>query len=190
MRVSYEPPLFDDQLAASLLRDDEKAFSEIYNRYWQRLYVFALSKLNDETGAEETIQTVFVDLWQKRRRNQIDNLSSYLYKAVKNKCIDHIRQRLVKDRHEEFLLNTFVDEDMGTEELLALQELKAVIDLSMKQLPEKTREIFKLSRLDGLSVREVSLALSVPQRTVEYHLAHALKVMRGCLRDFIVFGGN
>lgn len=178
--------LADHELTAHFFENDEKAFNEIYNRYWQRLYVFALSKLDDEENAEEVIQNVFIDLWQKRKTDQIENLSAYLYRAVKNKCIDQIRQRLVRGRHEEIVLQTRNEEDPSTEELLAFQELKAVLNMAMNSLPEKTREIFRLSRMEYLSVREVSVALSIPERTVEYHLAQALKMMRVYLRDFIV----
>ncbi|MDQ6481090.1 RNA polymerase sigma-70 factor [Dyadobacter sp. LHD-138] len=178
--------LADHELTAHFFKNDEKAFNEIYNRYWQRLYVFALSKLDDEANAEEVIQNVFIDLWQKGKTDQIENLSAYLYRAVKNKCIDQIRQRLVRGRYEEIVLQTRDEEDPGTEELLAFQELKAVLNMAMNSLPEKTREIFRLSRMEYLSVREVSVALSIPERTVEYHLAQALKMMRVYLRDFIV----
>lgn len=75
---------------------------------------------------------------------------------------------------------------MATEEFLAFQDLKTAIDRAMTKLPEKTRKIFNLNRLEGLSVQEVSLVLSIPERTVAYHLAQALKVMRDCLRDFMI----
>lgn len=178
--------LADDELIANFLKDDQKAFSEIYQRYWQRLYVFALSKLNDEGNAEEVIQNVFIDFWQKRDSDKIENLSAYLYRAVKNKCIDQIRQRLVRNNHEEIVRQTCDDADMGTQELLAFQELKAAINTAMNNLPEKTREIFRLNRMEYLSVREVSVALGIPERTVEHHIAQALKLMRVYLRDFIV----
>jgi RNA polymerase sigma-70 factor (family 1) len=178
--------LADDELITHFYRNDEKAFNEIYNRYWQRLYVYALSKLDNEENAEEVIQTVFIDLWQKRNSARIENLASYLYKAVKNKCIDLIRQRLVRDRYEEIVLQTSDEGDPSTEELLAFEELKALLKTAMESLPEKTREIFRLNRMEYLSVREVSAALSIPERTVEHHLSQALKLMRVYLRDFIV----
>jgi RNA polymerase sigma-70 factor (family 1) len=191
IRSTLMPPtgnnyLSDTILVANFLKDDEKAFNEIYTRYWHRLFIFALSKLNDQNTAEEVIQNVFVDLWQKRSTDEIVNLSAYLHRAVKNKCIDQIRRGMIRERHKELILSTTDEEGPGTEEMIAFQELKATINEALAALPEKTREIFTLNRLDGLSVREVSKVLSIPERTVEHHLASALKIMKFQLRDFMI----
>lgn len=178
--------LSESELLENFSNKDEQAFGEIYTRYWQRLYVFALSKLGDEATSEEVVQNVFIDVWMKRGTGQVENLSAYLYRAVKFKCIDQIRQRLVRSRYEELVIADNSDEDLSTEELLAFQELRSAITAGMEHLPEKTREIFRLNRLESLTIREVSLKLSIPERTVEHHISQALKIMRTYLRDFIV----
>ncbi len=176
----------DSELIGDISRDDEKAFTLIYNRYWRQLCLFALSKIGELEGAEEVTQNVFIDLWQKRNTHHIENLSAYLYSAVKYKCVDHLRAHLVRNRYAELTSIHDDGEELTTDELIAFNELKRVMEAGMLKLPEKTREIFRLNRLESLPVKEVSLRLCMPVRTVEYHIAHALQVMRLYLKDFMV----
>ncbi len=154
---------------------DEDAFEGIYRAYWLRLYDFALAKVRDADVAEEIVQDLFVNLWEKREQLNIGNLSGYLFVAVRNRVIDHYKQRLFFD------LDT-VGEAMAPDYPLFLDELEGQFQFAVDRLPEKTREIFMLNRLGGKSASEISMELGLPKRTVEYHITQALRQLRVLLR--------
>lgn len=164
---------------------DQHAFREIYRRYWYTLYQVAKRKVRAEEDAEEIIQDIFVDLWERRNHIVIDELSSYLYKAVKYQTLKYIRAALVRQSHQDAVLKNDVKTDSQTEEELALNDLHAAISTGLENLPSKSREIFRLNRLEGRSVTEISNLLQIPERTVEYHITKSLRVMRMYLKDFI-----
>ncbi len=155
---------------------DEEAFEAIYREYWLRLYDFALAKVHDTDVAEEIVQDLFVNLWEKRKDLRVTNLSGYLFVAVRNRIIDHYKQRLFSD------LET-VDNITAPDYPLFLDELENELKQAVGRLPDKTREIFMLNRLEGKSVSEIAVKLNLPKRTVEYHITQGLRQLKTFLRS-------
>lgn len=174
----------DAALLRALARDDEQAFAEIYERYWDGLHAHACRKLGCPQEAEEVVQDLFVALWDKRRRaTDIEQLNAYLYTALKYRVIDCIRAQAVRQAHA--AAPPAVSADRGTEETVAVSDLAAALAASLRRLPGHTREVFHLSRLEHRTVPEIAAHLQVSPKTVEYHLARSLRMLRGCLREFI-----
>ncbi len=159
---------------------NEKTFEAIYREYWLRLYDFALAKVHDPDVAEEIVQDLFVNLWEKRRNLRITSLSGYLFVAVRNRIIDHYKQRLFSDLE-------VVDDISAPDYPLFLDELENELKQAVGRLPDKTREIFMLNRLEGRSVGEISEMLHLPRRTVEYHITQGLRQLRVFLRSVSTF---
>lgn len=159
---------------------DEETFEAIYREYWLRLYDFALAKVHDPDVAEEIVQDLFVNLWEKRGSLRVTNLSGYLFVAVRNRVIDHYKQRLFSD------LET-VDDFTAPDYPLFLDELENELKQAVGRLPDKTREIFMLNRLEGKSVSEISRKLNLPRRTVEYHITQGLRQLKAFLRSVSTF---
>lgn len=155
---------------------DEEAFEAIYREYWLRLYDFALAKVHDPDVAEEIVQDLFVNLWEKRKGLIVSNLSGYLFVAVRNRVMDYYKERLFSDLEA-------VDHVTAPDYPLFLDELENELEQAMGKLPGKTREIFMLSRLEGKSAGEISRKLNLPKRTVEYHITQALRQMKVFLRS-------
>src|SRR5690606_18512864 len=177
----------DAELLQQIRAGDKVAFRNVYERYWERLYRVARSKVGQVETAEEMIQDIFADVWERRESLSVINLERYLFRAVKYKALDYIRAQIVKRYNEDEILNASSEyTDAEAEEELAYQELKRAFDSGLNSLPEKTRGIFCLNKLEQLSVREISAELGIPQRTVSYHIAQALSVMRVHLKDFIL----
>jgi RNA polymerase sigma-70 factor (family 1) len=163
----------------------KNAFQEIYKRYWYKLYTVARRKVEAQEDAEEIVQDIFVDLWERRIRLNINELDRYLFSAVKYKVLNYIKSRIVRQTYRD-TVSLKIDADSNTEEELALQDLSQAITSGIENLPPKTQEIFRLNRLEGLSVREISDLLHIPERTVEYHVTQSLRSMRVYLKDFVV----
>lgn len=175
-----QPPFPDDpQLLDRLGNDDPQAFEAIYRRYWKRLYDFAYTKTHDADAAQEVVQELFVTLWERRCSLQIKNLQSYLFTSVRNRVIDHFKDKA-------FDALDSVDPLSEPDYPLFLDELEQAMQQAVGQLPEKTRKIFVLNRFEGNSVRQISAQLHMPERTVEYHITQALRTLKTLLKDFIV----
>lgn len=173
-------------LVQGLREDDGQAFAEIYERYWQRLLTAAHRRLGSREAAEEVVQDVFVGLWHKRHEQTIEHLANYLLTAVKYRVIDALRQRLTRADYLERARPHLSTTDHSTEEAVAAADLSFALLDSLLHLPEHTREVFRLSRLEHQSVPEIAEHLHLSRKTVEYHLTRALKALRVSLRDFLL----
>lgn len=178
--------LTDVMLVKLLKVDDKAAFEEIYRRYWYMLFVVARRKLSSEDLAEEIIQDLFTNIWLRRSEAQIENLKKYLFSSVKYLIINAIKAKIIRQEYEnQVIFTNELATTRHTEEELAYRDLYGAIEAGLLQLPDKTQHIFRLSRLENQSVREISKYLNIPERTVEYHITQSLRSLRLHLRDYI-----
>ncbi|PWG81964.1 RNA polymerase sigma-70 factor [Pararcticibacter amylolyticus] len=176
---------YDDQELISLLKDDNHAaFTEIYRRYINYSYRAAYNVLRDEDICMDIVQDVFVWLWQKRSVIEIPNLKAYLYTAVKYRMLNVIRD----GRFREEVLNNFGNSEtqLSTEQsYLELKELKAFIEQVAETLPETARKIFRMSRNEQLSHREIAERLGISEKTVRNQINISLKKLRTSIARFV-----
>ncbi|GAA4453092.1 RNA polymerase sigma-70 factor [Nibrella saemangeumensis] len=165
---------------------DEAAFREIYRKYWQLLFGIAYRKLQSQENAEEIVQDIFVDIWERRASLQIDDLRKYLMGAAKYRILNAIKARLIRERYAVFCQSQTGYTDPLTENELAFQDLTKAVEQALLSMSPKTQAIFRLNRFDNQSVREIAIQLSVPERTVEYHITLALRTLRLQLKEFAV----
>ena len=180
-----EYKILSDELLVKLLRVGEQdAFEEIYRRYWQKLLRSAQFKLRSKETIEEILQDLFISLWEKREKVLIENLEAYLNTSLRYLIINQIKKQILQDKFVEYSLKKNEQTD-DVDESVAFNELSVAIEKAIEQLPEKTQQIFRLNRLEYKSVKEISVLLETPERTVEYHITQALKALRIHLREFI-----
>ena len=177
--------IFSDEVLIKLLKTgDEKAFKEIYKRYWPQLYKTAYNKLHLHEIAEETVQNIFVKLWEKRTVASIQHLENYLQTAVKYQVINYYKSLLAKEKYLVTIKDEVLSTDTSSTKLL-LDELAAVIDNAIHQLPKKTQLVFHLSRQENYTVKEISESLHLSEKAVEYHITKSLKQLRVYLKEII-----
>ncbi|MCE7040093.1 RNA polymerase sigma factor [Dyadobacter sp. CY312] len=174
------------ELLQLLRQGDKAAFEEIYHQFRSRLYRTALSKVRTDENAMEIVQEIFLDLWQRRELVQIEDLERYLYTAVKYKVLDFYKKEVQRKLYAESVKLNSLDESSDTEEVLAYNELSQSIFSCIEKLPEKTRVIFELNRIQCQTADEISQMLDIPLRTVEYHITQGLKSLRTNLKDYII----
>jgi RNA polymerase sigma-70 factor (family 1) len=167
----------DSQLVDLLSKDDRLAFTELYNRYWDKLFTVAANKLDkDLESAEELVQDLFMNLWRRRKDLRIKGcFSSYLATAMKYKVID---TRLKKKRWQEYKARSAPLIDTSTEEQLRFHELQRRLELVVQDLPERARLIYTLSRESGYTHKQIGDRLSISNKTVEAHLSRIIKLIR------------
>ena len=181
-----EYALLSDKLLTKLLHaGDADAFKEIYNRYWKKLYQAALAKTHTEQVAEELVQNIFITIWERRSTAQIEHLESYLILAMKYKIINYIQSVLAKDKHLKVINDHVIKEENDSETQVLLHELNLAIHNAIEILPAKTKAIFKLSREENRTIKEIAQLMNLSEKAVEYHITQSLKLMRLHLKDFI-----
>lgn len=165
--------------------DDQQAFKEFYQSCFFRMYQFAYSFVHSKESAEEVVNDVFMNIWQKRQTlDSIQNINVYLYVAVKNASLNHLR------KHN--LPAPLSIDDLGVqhlrfvaspESILLTRELQARVQEAIGQLPPRCRLIFKLVKEDGLSYKEVAAILDISVKTVDSQLYLALNKLTQSLRS-------
>jgi len=178
--------LADDVLLRLLRISDEFAYKEIYLRHWRKLYCSAVSKINSKEVAEDIVQSVFADLWDRRERHNIDSIGGYLETAVKYQVINYIK--LAISRRAQFAgFNELQKAEENPADLpLLVRELHTAIDKAISQLPTKTQAIFRLSRFEKQSNKDISRTMELSEKAVEYHITQSLKSLRFFLKNFIL----
>lgn len=178
-------PLSDETLINRLQKGDERAFREIYTRYWKKLFSIALRKVDDSAVVEGIVQDIFLRLWERRASLQVENMEAYLVTSVRYACINHLKVSVLHEQYEMYSYAYSAQDVSVTEEQLDLDDLMNTIEDVLRSFPESWQQIFRLHRLEYLSTREISKKLGVPQRTVESHLAQVVQALRIYLHDYL-----
>jgi RNA polymerase sigma-70 factor, ECF subfamily len=169
----------DHELAAFLKAQDRVAFSEIYERYWTVLYLHARKMLRNDQEAEDIVQELFTQLWKRSSEIEFNvKLSSYLYRAVRNRILDHITHQKVVHDYQRSLVEFIGSGSSSPDELLVEKELSLIIEHEIQALPEKMREVFVMSRKQHLSYKEIGEQLGISEHTVRNQVSNALGVLR------------
>jgi len=178
---------FEEQdLFSSLKAGEERAFEKLFRNYYAPLCYYASKILQNDAAAEEIVQDFFVRLWEKRADIEIEtSLKNYFFRSVKNLCLNQIKHESVKLQH----VKSVISEAESTEYSDHFQEVNLQKDIKegIAALPEKRREIFRLSREEGLKYREIADKLNISIKTVEAQMGLAIKTLRDRLKKYNSF---
>lgn len=176
----------DNKNAKAFSDDDEGAFLKIYDEYWYKVFLIAYKRLGKRDVAEELTQDLFLKLWEKRHTLKPQNISSYLFVAIKNSVIDHIHSGIVADKYLHFYKSFGELSSTNTQNIVEFDDLSQAIEKGLLKLPTKTQQVFKLSRLESWSQDKIARHLHLSEKTVGYHLTKSLKFMRAYLREYLL----
>lgn len=167
----------------------EKTFKE----YYSPLCNYAFSIIPDKNFCEDIVQDIFLKIWD--RPPQIStSVSSYLYKAVKNSCIDHLKKGYTNSMISLDEIEDPMDSPMEINREKNLLELKEKVETAINNLPPKCREIFLMRRNMEMSYDEISTILNISKKTIENHMNSAIRKIRAQLSKsdlliyFLLFG--
>ncbi|HMG91780.1 MAG TPA: RNA polymerase sigma-70 factor [Chryseolinea sp.] len=176
---------YSDEALLRLLRQNGlEAFEEIYRRYWKRLYSMSYKRVQSREIAEELVQDIFTSLWVGKDKTLIDNLSAYLFSAIKYKVINHLAKELSRKTYADQQL-AVASRDNSTEETVLLDDLEGALQEAIGKLPAKRQMIFKLHRQENLSIKQVASQLGISEKTVENQYGKAMKMLKLNLKHFI-----
>jgi RNA polymerase sigma-70 factor (ECF subfamily) len=135
--------------------------------------------------AEEMVQNVFCRLWEKSDQIEIrESVSGYLYRSVYHESLNYLKHLKVRDAYQTYAVNQ-MENTNNTSHNLELKELEDRLEVALKELPEKCRTIFQMSRFEELKYQEIADRLELPVKTVENQMGKALRLLRMKLVDFL-----
>ncbi|TCD02732.1 RNA polymerase sigma-70 factor [Pedobacter psychroterrae] len=178
----------DSQLTDLLKTADHAAYTEIYNRYYHLMFVFAYKKLRDEDQAKDFVQELFTNLWVKREQLQeTTNLTAFLYTALRNKVLNYIARQKVESKYIQSLKDyTNTGSIAHTDHLVREKQFQDHIDKEIQALPKKMRKAFELSRIEHLANRDIADKLNVTENNVSQHINNAIRILRTKLSAIFV----
>ena len=181
-------PYTDQDLLQLLRQDDEQAFTTIYQRYWDKMLVTAMHRLGNLEEAREIVQDIFCGLWKRRAGLTIDNsLNTYLASAVKFEVYKRFAAKSRQQRYQQQAIQNWEEAANDTVDQLKANELQSQLAALVKELPEKCRIVYRLSREKGYTQKQIAAELRIAEKTVEAHLASALRKLRLGLSHFFTF---
>ena len=177
MSIETKLKIQEKDLIFKICKGDEKAFRQLFDMYYQKLFHLAFYYLSSKELSEEVVADVFFTIWNKRDiLHNIENIESYLYTSVKNQSLHYIRRSNIPDCTplDLYHIELIADNDNPESSLLNQEQQKLIQD-AINSLPEKCREVFRLFLSDRLKQKEIAILLEISQKTVEAHISTAYK---------------
>lgn len=182
-----EYKLYDDKLLLDLLSEsDELAFTEIYNRFWKKLFAISYNRHKEVELAEDIVHDVFASLWANREKSEIQSLDNYLATAAKYMVLAKIKKKEQERIYNNNSLQAPVFE-LTVETSLHYKRILEIVKTETEKLPEKCRLIFNYSRNEGMPVKQIAKELHLSPKTVENQLNRALKQLKLAAKTFFSF---
>ncbi|WBL27020.1 RNA polymerase sigma factor [Zunongwangia sp. HGR-M22] len=181
----------DLALLASIKQGNQLAFKEVYDHYWERLYIYCFKILNDTWLAEDVLHEVFTQIWIRKEELEINNLKSYLFNAVRNRALLKIRDNKFTKLDEAIVSKLELIPEV--EQKFDKNDTILAINRASKELPDRCRDIFYMSKIQHYSSAEIASHFNISQRTVENQISLALKHLRkelGTTLIILLFSGN
>lgn len=167
-------------------------FERLFNRLYPRVKLFAMQLLKHEDEAEDVAQNVFAKLWEMPEKWSEDNLDSYVFVMTRNHVLNVIRYRKI---HEiggvecDDNADATLPSEQGADDPLYYEEALLLMRLTLDRMPERRRQIFEMSRMQGLSNAVIAEQLQLSVRTVEHQIYLALKELKKTMLLFVLLAG-
>ncbi len=171
------------ELLNLLLKDNEDAFTELYNRFWKKLFVLAYNRIKEAPTAEDIVHDVFASLWANREKIKVESLENYLATAVKYMVLAKIKKKEQERIYNNYFRVVPVME-IPAETSLHYKRILEIVKNEVEKLPEKCKLIFKYSREEGMPVKQIATKLQISPKTVENQISKALKQIKLAARTF------
>lgn len=168
-------------------------FNEIYSEYYRKSYLYVKSYVHDSMAAEDIVTEALVKLWERMKSETINPLAPFLFTILKNGSLDYLKHQKIKQNSIDSIIKTLSrDLEIRTLSLEASDpkdvfsfEVKQIIDSTLKLLPERTKEIFLMSRFGNKPHKEIAELFNISVKGVDYHICQTVKELRVALRDYL-----
>jgi len=172
----------DKELIIQIIKSNEQAFDVLFRKYYAPLARFALMFTKNVDNADEVVQAFFVKLWQNKKKLRINSsVKSYLYTSVRNASLNFLKKEKTRNIYEDGF-------ETENEKMELVKEkdadFKEIYETAVNQLPERTKEVFILSKNEGLTYNEIAEYLQITAKTVENNMGIAFRKLREILLPY------
>ena len=164
----------------AIKNNDRAAFNKLFEKYYKNLCIVARGFVKSKEDAEEVVQDVFFTIWKMRTSLTIAQVQAYLYVSVKNAALAVLRKRKIQSQ-------LFIDSPAtvnSSEQEYIFQELNTHIDKAVEKLPQRCRQIFIMSKLEGMRHKEIAALLHISDKTVAHQLAKGTSIIQQSVRHY------
>jgi len=173
-----------NELFEKISEGDEHCFRQLYDRYRHKIFYLALKLTKSNTVSEEILQEVCYNLWNSRSQlSKVENPEAYIYTITHNLISRHFKKVAKELQLRDNLLRQQEEYDYETDDSIRLNESNALLNKAILQLPPKRRQIYQLSRIQGLNHEQIAAQLNISTNTVSNQLGEALKFIRHYLKN-------
>lgn len=160
-----------------MFKTDKHEFVEMFRAYYNPLCNYANSILNNRSWSEDVVQDVFAGIWDKKNELKIESYKQYLFQSTRNKALEYLRKKSRQKDYVEDIKKDIINDYNITEEADKFM-LKEKLFRSIRQLPPKCQKVFVMSKVNGLTYREIAQELDISVKTVENQIGRALRILR------------
>jgi RNA polymerase sigma-70 factor (ECF subfamily) len=188
--LTSTPAIDDRELLARLRAGETSAFDAIFRANYPLLVRVAEAMLRERATAEEIAQDVMLELWRRRESLDVtESVRGYLLQATRNRTLNALRHRAIERKSEPQVIDG-VTRLPSTDAAVREGEIEAALHEAVAALPDRCRQIFELSRADGLKYAEIAARLGISVKTVEVQMGKALRILRERLKAWLPAGKN
>ena len=176
------------------MRPDTPAnFNEIYTAFYRKSYLFVKSYVHDNMAAEDIVSESLIKLWERMKHETVDPISPFLFTILKNSSLDYLKHQTVKQNAHDSIIRIMNRElEIRTTALEACDpahifsaEVQQIFQTTLNSLPEKTKEIFMMSRFGIKTHKEIAELYGISVKGVDYHMMQAVKELKIALKDYL-----
>jgi len=172
----------ENLLISELQRGNAKAFEALYDRYHTRLYNFCMKIIKNSQEAEDLVQDVFIAIWENREKLDVNkSFTSFVFMIAKNKLLNKIKKNLSLQVYMDFIQHENPDRNDLRKDVES-HELMNFLQKTIHELPEKTKEIFLLSRNEGLTYKEIAHKLGISENVVDHEIRKSLQHIKNQIK--------
>jgi RNA polymerase sigma-70 factor, ECF subfamily len=184
--------VIDKDISTRLKNSDEKAFEAIFFAWYPPLLRFCNEYIFDTETSRNIVQSVYMKLWERRQGiEEGKSIKAFLFTMARNECLSYLRHLKTEISFVKNTSETFDDQMLAYDALneldftkLDLEKIESIISKTVDALPERCREVFRMSRYENLKNREIAVKLNITEKAVEANISRAFKILRVNLKDF------
>ena len=176
----------ENKWLVALVSGEFGAFNFLYEKYHWALYLFALKLSKNQHEAEELVQSVFVTVWETRQTiDPTKSFSAYLFSIARNRFYDMLRKRIVENCYVDYILNQDHPVTDDIEKQVEDKEINEIIQKLLQRVPERRQEIFRMSRDENLSYKQIATKMQISENTVDTQIRNVLNFLRKELPKYL-----
>lgn len=173
-----------NNLVTLIKKNNEDAYKELYHLLFAPLCIFALRYISNKEEAKDCVQEVFYKIWRDRDDLIINtSIRSYLLTATRNVCLNALQKKQSALTYEQYIFNTY--DEYREEDLYSITELQELIEKAIEKLPEKLRTVFRMSRFEHLTYKEIAIQQNISIKTVESYIHKSLRLLSLELKEYM-----